>query len=45
MAMGNITDAPINLNALIMENPIFTTPMMMSLVSQHYTQEIVGQVT
>ena len=43
-AIGNITDAPIQLNALIMEHPIFTVPMMMALITQHYTQETVGQV-
>lgn len=42
--VGNITDAPIRLNALIMEHPIFTVPVLVNLITKHYTQDILGQL-
>jgi vacuolar protein sorting-associated protein 13A/C len=42
--VGNVSEAPIVLNALIMEHPIFTIPVLNDLIYKHYTQEITGQV-
>ncbi len=39
-----VKDAPIRLNALIMEHPIFSTSFLVNLISKHYTQEVLGQV-
>lgn len=44
MAIGNITDAPIVLNALIMEHAMFTVPVFYRLFSRYYSEEILGQV-
>lgn len=44
MAMGNIHDAPIKMNALELDHPIITFRQLSSLVQHFYSQEIVGQV-
>ena len=44
LAIGNVTDAPIKLNALIMEHPIFTLPVLTNLITKYYTQEVLGQI-
>lgn len=44
LALGNISDAPIKLHALIVENPIVTTASLLNFVTHYYTQEVIGQI-
>ncbi|KAJ5815089.1 hypothetical protein N7474_006866 [Penicillium riverlandense] len=44
MSMGNVNDAPIRLNALMLENARVSFGRLVSNVRAHYTQEFVRQV-
>ncbi|KAK7755824.1 Vacuolar protein sorting-associated protein 13 [Diatrype stigma] len=44
MAIGNVNDAPIRLNALLLENTRVTMPVLTQLFSNHYSQEVLYQV-
>jgi vacuolar protein sorting-associated protein 13A/C len=44
LAIGNISDAPIRLNSLVLEHTIATYPMYIDLISRHYTQQFLGQL-
>lgn len=44
MTIGNIHDAPIKLNALELQHPIFSTEQFKDLIMKFYTREIYGQV-
>lgn len=44
MAIGNINDAPVRLNALVMENVRTPFPLLMQSVSAHYRQEFMNQI-
>lgn len=44
MAIGNINDAPVRLNALMLENARVSVPVLTQNVSNHYSQEGLYQV-
>ncbi|EEH08104.1 vacuolar sorting-associated protein [Histoplasma capsulatum G186AR] len=44
MSMGNVNDAPVRLNALMLENARVSIPMLLSSVTNHYTQEFLRQI-
>ncbi|KAL4891857.1 hypothetical protein BDV59DRAFT_59444 [Aspergillus ambiguus] len=44
MSMGNVNDAPVRLNALMLENARVSLPILVSNIKRHYTQEFLGQV-
>lgn len=44
MAIGNINDAPVRLNALMLENARVSTAVLTQNVSNHYSQEALYQV-
>jgi vacuolar protein sorting-associated protein 13A/C len=44
MAIGNINDAPVRLNALILENARVSAAVLIQNVSSHYSQEALYQV-
>ncbi|KAJ5544940.1 Vacuolar protein sorting-associated protein 13 [Penicillium sp. DV-2018c] len=44
MSMGNVNDAPVRLNALMLENVRVSLPRLVSNVSEHYTQEFLRQI-
>ena len=44
MTIGNIHDAPIRLNALQLQHPIFSTAQFKDLIMKFYMREIYGQV-
>ncbi|TGZ78721.1 hypothetical protein EX30DRAFT_322121 [Ascodesmis nigricans] len=44
MAIGNINDAPIKLNALMVENARVSVPVLIQRLQSHYTQEVLYQV-
>jgi vacuolar protein sorting-associated protein 13A/C len=44
MSIGNVNDAPIRLNALMLENARVSTPMLVSNIRKHYTQEFLRQI-
>ncbi len=44
MAIGNINDAPVRLNALMLENARVSAPVLIQSVSNHYSQEALYQV-
>jgi vacuolar protein sorting-associated protein 13A/C len=44
MAIGNINDAPVRLNALMLENARMSVPVLTQNVSNHYSQEGLYQV-
>ncbi|KAI9141282.1 hypothetical protein BKA69DRAFT_1124929 [Paraphysoderma sedebokerense] len=44
MGLANVHDAPIKLNALLMEHPIVSTSVLVDRIIQHYGQEVVGQL-
>jgi vacuolar protein sorting-associated protein 13A/C len=44
MSMGNVNDAPIRLNALMLENARVSFPRLVGNVRAHYTQEFLRQV-
>jgi vacuolar protein sorting-associated protein 13A/C len=44
MAVGNVNDAPVRLNALLLENARVSMPVLTQNISNHYTQEVLYQV-
>jgi len=44
MAIGNVNDAPVRLNALILENVRVTIPILTQNISNHYSQEALSQI-
>ena len=44
MAIGNVNDAPIRFNALILDNVRVSTPVLVQNISSHYSQEVMYQV-
>ncbi|KPI40863.1 Vacuolar protein sorting-associated protein 13 [Cyphellophora attinorum] len=44
MSIGNVNDAPIKLNALMLENARISVPALIANVRNHYTQEVLRQV-
>lgn len=44
MAIGNINDAPVRLNALMLENARVSAAVMIQHVSNHYSQQVLFQV-
>lgn len=44
MAIGNINDAPVKLNALLMENVRVSAPVLVQNVQSHYGQEFFYQI-
>ncbi|EWC44073.1 hypothetical protein DRE_07208 [Drechslerella stenobrocha 248] len=44
MAIGNINDAPVKLNALLLENVRVSVPILLQRVQDHYSQEFLYQV-
>ncbi|KAI0535905.1 vacuolar protein sorting-associated protein 13 [Xylaria digitata] len=44
MAIGNVNDAPIRLNALLLENARVSIPVLTQNISNHYSQEVLFQV-
>lgn len=44
MAIGNIHDAPLRLNALTLQNPIISQNLLADLVKEHYSQQALQQL-
>jgi len=44
MALGNVNDAPIRLNALMLENVRVSIPVLTQNISNHYSQEVLYQI-
>ncbi|AEO58474.1 hypothetical protein MYCTH_2305828 [Thermothelomyces thermophilus ATCC 42464] len=44
MALGNINDAPVRFNALMLENVRVSVPVLMQNISNHYSQEALYQI-
>ncbi|KAI9040945.1 membrane morphogenesis protein VPS13 [Aspergillus affinis] len=44
MSMGNVNDAPVRLNALMLENARVSLGVLVSNIQRHYTQEFLRQV-
>ncbi|KAK9674952.1 Vacuolar protein sorting-associated protein 13 [Basidiobolus ranarum] len=44
MAIGSVNDAPVKLNALLMENVRLTYPELIDRFTKHYSQEVIYQV-
>ncbi|KAK2733181.1 hypothetical protein FQN57_002273 [Myotisia sp. PD_48] len=44
MSIGNVNDAPVRLNALLLENARMSLPTLVANASNHYTQEFLRQV-
>jgi vacuolar protein sorting-associated protein 13A/C len=44
MALGNVNEAPLQLNALFIENVRLSWPVLIERISLHYRQEAVGQL-
>lgn len=44
MSIGNVNDAPLRLNALMLENARISVPALMANIQSHYTQECIRQV-
>ena len=44
MAIGNVNDAPIRFNALILDNMRVSTPVLIQNISNHYSQEVMYQI-
>ncbi|KAJ2739710.1 Vacuolar protein sorting-associated protein 13, partial [Coemansia sp. Cherry 401B] len=44
MAIGNINEAPVSLNALIMQNVRVSLPVLADRMQKHYSQEVFNQV-
>lgn len=44
MSIGNVNDAPLRLNSLMLENARVSVPTLMTNIQTHYTQEILRQV-
>ena len=44
MAIGNINDAPVRFNALMLDNVRVSTPVLVQNISNHYSQEVMYQI-
>lgn len=44
MALGNVNDAPVRLNALVIENVRLSLPVLQERLTLHYGQEFFGQL-
>ena len=44
MSIGNVNDAPVRLNALILENARISIPALLNNMKDHYTQEFIRQI-
>jgi vacuolar protein sorting-associated protein 13A/C len=44
MSIGNVNDAPLKLNALMLEHARISIPALVANIKSHYTQEILRQV-
>jgi len=44
MGLANVHDAPITMNALIMQHPIVSMPDLTDRIIKHYSQEVIGQI-
>ncbi|KAL8692671.1 MAG: hypothetical protein Q9218_002344 [Villophora microphyllina] len=44
MSIGNVNDAPLRLNALMLENARISVPALIANVQGHYTQEVIRQI-
>ncbi|KAG6037900.1 hypothetical protein E4U41_004657 [Claviceps citrina] len=44
MAIGNVNDAPIRFNALMLDNVRVSTPVLMQNMTNHYSQEVMYQI-
>ncbi len=44
MSIGNVNDAPLKLNALMIENARVSVPALIANIQHHYTQECIRQV-
>ena len=44
MSIGNVNDAPLKMNALMLENARVSVPALMANIQSHYTQECLRQV-
>ena len=44
MSIGNVNDAPLKLNALLLENARVSVPALIANIQHHYTQECIRQV-
>lgn len=44
MSVGNVNDAPIKMNALMLENAKVSIPLLISNIKKHYTQEFLNQI-
>lgn len=44
MSVGNVNDAPLRFNALMLENARISIPALMTSVQSHYTQECIRQM-
>ena len=44
MSIGNVNDAPVRLNALILENARISIPALILNMRNHYTQEFIRQI-
>ncbi|KAK8134964.1 vacuolar protein sorting-associated protein 13 [Apiospora sp. TS-2023a] len=44
MAIGNVNDAPIRMNALLLENARMSVPVLIQNMSNHYSQEVIYQI-
>lgn len=44
MSVGNVNDAPLRLNALMLENARISIPALLTNIQSHYTQECIRQV-
>lgn len=44
MALGNVNEAPVRLNALLIENVRLSWPVLLDRIMLHYRQEAVGQL-
>ena len=43
-ALGNVHEAPLRFNALMMKNPIISYPLLKKLILTHYSQQAIQQV-
>lgn len=44
MSIGNVNDAPLRFNALMLENARISIPALMANIQTHYTQECIRQI-
>ena len=44
MSIGNVNDAPLRLNALMLENARISIPALVANIRSHYTQELLRQI-